>query len=77
LSSTTPRPVNALIDPHHLADTDPDWAGGDRLRLQRLVGAVTPAALRPALGFVSMVPGPVAGVLRSGLDLLTDLSKGT
>ena len=23
------RPVNDLADPHHLADTDPQWAGGD------------------------------------------------
>ena len=30
LSSDRPRPVNALADPHHLADTDPSWAGETR-----------------------------------------------
>src|ERR1700742_4841349 len=30
-----PRPVNALADPHDLADTDPQWAGGDALRVRR------------------------------------------
>ncbi|BAX93991.1 NAD(P)H-binding protein [Mycobacterium shigaense] len=30
-----PRPVNALADPHDLADTDPEWAGGDALRARR------------------------------------------
>ena len=31
LSNGRPRPVNELADPHHLADTDPAWAGGDTL----------------------------------------------
>ena len=34
--SHRPRPVNALADPHHLADSDPIWAGGDALRIRRL-----------------------------------------
>ena len=38
LSDRRPRPVNALADPHHLADSDPAWAGGDALRLRRLAG---------------------------------------
>ena len=42
--SHRPRPVNALADPHDLADTDPEWAGGDALRDRRfartLAGAV-------------------------------------
>jgi uncharacterized protein YbjT (DUF2867 family) len=33
--SDPPRPVNALADPHDLADTDPEWAGGDPLRVRR------------------------------------------
>jgi uncharacterized protein YbjT (DUF2867 family) len=37
-----PLPVNALADPHHLADTDPTWAGGDALRIRRLARAITP-----------------------------------
>ncbi len=69
-----PRPVNELADPHHLADSDPGWAGGDVIALQRLARAVTPAAARPALELVNLVPGPVAGVLRTGIDILTDLS---
>ncbi|HEY7052468.1 MAG TPA: NAD(P)H-binding protein [Mycobacterium sp.] len=71
LSTYRPVPVNALADPHHLAETDPGWAGGDALALQRLARAVVPAAARPALGLVNLVPGPLAGVLRTGLDFLT------
>jgi uncharacterized protein YbjT (DUF2867 family) len=70
LSSRRPRPVNALADPHHLADSDPAWAGGDALRLRRLAGLVTPSIARPGLGLVDAVPGPIAGVLRTGLDML-------
>ena len=39
LSSDRPRPVNDLADPHHLADTDPSWAGGDALRIRQLASA--------------------------------------
>jgi len=74
LAESTPRPVTELADPHHLADTDDGWAGGDTLRLRRLAMAVTPPPLHPVLRLVDLVPGPVAGVLRTGLDLLTDLA---
>jgi uncharacterized protein YbjT (DUF2867 family) len=74
LSSRRPRPVNALADPHHLADSDPAWAGGDALRLRRLAGKVTPSIARPGLGLVDAVPGPIAGVLRTSLDLLITLT---
>jgi uncharacterized protein YbjT (DUF2867 family) len=67
------RPVNGLDDPHHLADTDPTWAGGDTLRLQRLAAAVTPSFVRPALGLLGAMPGPVAGAVRTGLDRLIGL----
>jgi uncharacterized protein YbjT (DUF2867 family) len=70
LSSRRRRPVDALADPHHLADTDPDWAGGDTLRIQQVAGAVTPSIARPALGLIGAVPGPVAGAVRDGLDTL-------
>jgi uncharacterized protein YbjT (DUF2867 family) len=33
--SNPARPVNALADPHDLADTDPEWAGGDARRVRR------------------------------------------
>jgi uncharacterized protein YbjT (DUF2867 family) len=74
LSSRRPRPVNALADPHHLADSDPPWAGGDALRLRRLAGKVTPSIARPGLVLVDAVPGPIAGALRTGLDLLINLT---
>jgi hypothetical protein len=74
LSSRRPRPVNALADPHHLADSDPAWAGGDALRLRRLAGMVTPSIARPGLALVDAVPGPIAGALRTGLDLLITLT---
>jgi uncharacterized protein YbjT (DUF2867 family) len=74
LSSRRPAPVNALADPHHLADSDPVWAGGDALRLRRLAQLVTPSIARPGLGLVDMVPGPIAGALRTGLDMLITLT---
>jgi uncharacterized protein YbjT (DUF2867 family) len=73
-SSRQPLPVNALADPHHLADSDPAWAGGDGLRLRRLAGRVTPSIARPGLALVDAVPGPVAGALRTGLDMLITLT---
>ena len=72
--SGPPLPVNALADPHHLADTDPVWAGGDALRIRRLARAVTPPIARPTLGLVNVVPGPLAGALRTGLDFLVTLT---
>ncbi len=74
LADGRPRPVNALADPHHLADSDPAWAGGDALRIRRLARAVTPPLARPTLGLVDRVPGPLAGALRTGLDLLISLT---
>jgi uncharacterized protein YbjT (DUF2867 family) len=74
LSNRRPRPVNALADPHHLADSDPAWAGGDALRLRRLASTVTPAVARPGLSLVYAVPGPIAGALRTGLDILITLT---
>ncbi len=74
LSNGRPRPVNELADPHHLADTDPDWAGGDVLRIQRLARSITPRIARPALGLLNAVPGPVAAALRTGLDALITLT---
>lgn len=74
LGSRKQRPVDHLIDPHHLADTDPDWAGGDILRLRKLAALVTPAHIRPALGLLGAVPGPVAGWWRTGLDTVIGLA---
>src|SRR6478735_5660432 len=76
LSSRKPRPVDGLVDPHHLADTDPGWAGGDVLRLRRLAALVTPALVRPALALLGLVPGPVAGAVRTSLDTLIGLVPG-
>jgi hypothetical protein len=73
LSSRRQRPVNGLADPHHLADTDPDWAGGDILRLRKIAAMVTPSHARPALGLLGAVPGPVAGWWRTGIDTLIGL----
>ena len=69
-----PRPVNNLADPHHLADSDPIWAGGDALRIRRLARAVTPPIARRTLSLLNLVPGPVAGALRTSLDLLIALT---
>ena len=74
LPNGKPQPVNALTDQHHLADTDPGWAGGDTLRLRRLARSVTPPIARPILGLLNAVPGPVAAALRTGLDTLINLT---
>ena len=74
LSDRRPRPVDELTDPHQLADSDPAWAGGDALRLQRLAAIVTPSIARPGLGLVDIVPGPIAGAIRTGLDILITLT---
>lgn len=74
LARRRPKPVDALTDPHHLADTDPVWTGGDTLRIQRLAAPLTPPPVRPALRLLGAVPGPVAGVLRTGLDTLLSLA---
>ena len=76
LSSRRQLPVDRLADPHHLADTDPDWAGGDTLRIRRLAAMVTPSHARPALGLINATPGPVAGWVRTGLDTLIGLAPG-
>jgi hypothetical protein len=74
LSSDRPRPVNELADPHHLADTDPSWAGGDTARIRQLAQAITPSIMWPALGLLGLVPGPVAGAVRTGLDTVINLA---
>lgn len=75
LSGGRARPVDGLADPHHLADTDPGWAGGDVLRLRRLADRVTPALAKPALGLLGLVPGPIAGAWRTSLDTLLGLAS--
>ena len=74
LAKHRPRAVNALADPHHLADSDPAWAGGDALRIRRLARPATPPIVRPALSVLNVVPGPVAGAVRTGLDALVKLA---
>ena len=64
----------ARADPHHLANTDPVWAGGDALRIGRLARAIPPSIARPTLKLVNSVPGPLAGALRTGLDILITLT---
>jgi len=66
-------PVDALEDPHHLADSDPEWAGGDVLRIRQVAAAVTPRMALPVLELLRTVPGPVAGAVRTGLDILIGL----
>jgi len=74
LSGHRRRPVDQLADPHHLADTDPDWAGGDVTRIRSLASMVTPSVAHPALGLLCAIPGPVAGWVRTGLDTVIGLA---
>jgi hypothetical protein len=73
LSGRSPLPVDVLEDPHHLADSDPQWAGGDVLRIRQVAAAVTPRMALPVLELLRTVPGPVAGAVRTGLDILIGL----
>ena len=52
----------------------PEWAGGDALRIRRLARAITPPIARPTLRLVNMVPGPLAGAVRTGLNILVALT---
>lgn len=74
LARRRPRPVNALADPHQLADTDPVWAGGDTLRIRRLIGTLTPPMARPTSRLVEVIPRPLAGAIRTGLETLISLT---
>jgi hypothetical protein len=73
LSNRRARPVSELTDPHHLADTDPVWAGGDTRRIKQVAETVTPSIAWPVFGLLDVVPGPVAAALRTGLDTLINL----
>ncbi|MFV0495588.1 NAD(P)H-binding protein [Mycobacterium sp.] len=77
LSGHDNQPVNALPTPQQLADTDPAWAGGDAFRIRRLANSVAPPVVRPALWLSDLVPGPVAAVVRTGLDVLFALAPKT
>lgn len=69
LATRRRRPVDRLADPHHLADTDPVWAGGDVARIRSL----TPSIARPALALLPLLPGPAVAALRTGADFLAGL----
>lgn len=64
------RPVNRLADCHHLADSDPNWAGGDTARIRQL----TPWIARPALSVLAPLPGPARAAVRTGMDVLADIA---
>ena len=55
VSSPAPRPVDQLADPHHLADSDPLWAGVTR-SVAPDGRAVSPAGARPALASSTRCP---------------------
>ncbi|MCV7224490.1 NAD(P)H-binding protein [Mycolicibacterium komossense] len=73
VASPPPQPVDRLADPHHLADSDATWAGGDVLRLRQLARPFVLPIARPALALLTSVPGPLAGAVRTGLDALVGL----
>lgn len=57
VASGLPRPVNRLPDIHHLADTDPGWAGGDLMRVKREVRDRAVQAAGVVAGLISAVRG--------------------
>jgi uncharacterized protein YbjT (DUF2867 family) len=64
VDSPMPKPVDKLADIHHLADTDPSWAGGDLMRVKRGVRN------RVVMPVRSVVDGVIA---TSGLNKLWPL----
>ncbi len=73
VASPEPRPVDRLADPHHLADSDAPWAGGDVLRLKRFVSCIAPSVARPASSLLSLMPKPLAALARTGVDMASSL----
>ena len=50
VASPMPKPVDKLADIHHLADTDPSWAGGDLMRVKRGVRNRVVTPVRSVVG---------------------------
>ncbi|WP_045821105.1 NAD(P)H-binding protein [Williamsia herbipolensis] len=66
-------PVNKLTDIHHLADSDPVWAGGDLLRVRRVAATLIGSGgwdhvEKLGAGLV-LSNGTAAGAVRTGVDL--------
>lgn len=59
--SPAPRPVCELSNLHHLAETDPMWAGGDVMRVRRMIGSTVSTTVsstgRVAQSMVSLLTG--------------------
>ena len=59
--SPAPRPVCELANLHHLAETDPMWAGGDVMRARRIIGSTVASTLsstgRLTQSMVSLLTG--------------------
>lgn len=55
VDSGLPRPVDDLDDIHHLADTDPVWAGGDLMRVKRELRDRTAPARGAVSGLIDLV----------------------
>ncbi|MCV7092331.1 NAD(P)H-binding protein [Mycobacterium interjectum] len=72
-SRRRPKPVNALTDPHDLADSAPPGPAATPAH-PAAARAITPRVARPTLRLVNSVPGPLAGALRTGLDMLFALN---
>ncbi len=73
LHSGPALPVNKLENIHHLADSDPEWAGGDWLRIRRVGSSVVTSRgwdefERLGAGLVLSI-GPAAGAVRTGVDI--------
>ncbi|SIR98162.1 NAD(P)H-binding protein [Williamsia sterculiae] len=77
VTSMPPRPVNRLIDPHHLADSDPVWAGGDwphiRLVGSHALGSGLWKSIENLGGRAVLSRWPVAAPVRVGLDAGLDV----
>ncbi|MEE3853086.1 NAD(P)H-binding protein [Gordonia sp. LSe1-13] len=57
VSTPAPRPVCDLANLHHLADSDPAWAGGDLMRVRRIVGSTLSSTGQLARSMVSLLTG--------------------
>lgn len=59
--------VDKLADPHHLADTDPDWAGGDDARIRHFSPLVADA--------LGPLPGAAKAAVRTTIDVVTEVAS--
>lgn len=74
------RPVSDLADLHHIADTDPDWAGGDVARIRTVSTIAVGETMSHRLEYFCLACrldiGPLSAAIRLGLDTALGTTRG-